>query len=1036
MNYSFRNKYFLLFLSSLLFWFIFSDKTYAAAVDLAIVKDSIPTASTDAPYSGTISYTLDVTNLLATVATNITVTDPLPAGMASPTWTCAVITATGTTSCGTIVGTQVGAVNTAGRNVVVQGTTGRIRITVTGTALPSPNIPSTLSSLATVAVAAPDTEAGGLLANNTSNTINTVVDYEDFGDAPDTYKTLFASNGPRHTVNTNLMLGNFLDSERDGFPASAGADAIGDNTNNNNDEDGLRNPPPLDTAQTSYTITANATTNVGIYVKNITGSNAFLIGWIDFNRNGTFEAGEGSTVLTVATGTQALQTLSWPTIPAGVRTAGVTYIRLRLTTNAITSANFIGLKTDGEIEDYRINMSATGVFSITGKVFIDNISTNSNYNADYDLGEKGLAGVPVTLQNTTTTTCTTQITDSDGNYKFSGLPTSGTTKYMVILNGKNSSACGYPTGVPGGSISGLFGSPPAGYGSVSNNLGGASARPPSRTGELVVGTNDVVNNNFALAPLSLLQNFDSACPVEGFLSEVITRSQASAVNITSNFKVYLSAPTGFSSGLPISIVPFEYNAMGFNTSDAYLYAIRTASTDLVRIDKNGYALSLGEVNGLPLRETVPPAAAPNFNAGSGNPYFAGDYNPFDNLLYVNANATTYLYKINTNTVAVSGSVNLGSLGTDTIADIGFNPTIAPDGLRYAYGTTSQSNSYIYKINPSTGSKSTIPLSSAGQFFAMFLDSNNNIFIEDNTQTLKKIKLNSNQDATTLTTVQNGAGVNLTRSDGARCPFSKITTNDFDFYAPNTTSVLPGATVTYPHKLVSTIPGNVALTINSSEGYIVTVFKDVNANGLFDTIPNLPGPPIPVDTQIDPSNLGDISALPNGELNIIIRFQAPSSVASTIVESTTLTATLTPTPNAGQSFAALDPIIKTLVDITNIAELKGGTLRLEKTVKTFEANGVTLYIDPTGAENGKTAKPGHILEYTLTYTNISGSTLKNIKINDIVPPSTTFVSAGFNAPATGTFTGPTGTAKKLLWDLGAFILPQNGTGSVTFRVSID
>ena len=29
MNYSFRNKYFLLFLSSLLFWFIFSDKTYA-----------------------------------------------------------------------------------------------------------------------------------------------------------------------------------------------------------------------------------------------------------------------------------------------------------------------------------------------------------------------------------------------------------------------------------------------------------------------------------------------------------------------------------------------------------------------------------------------------------------------------------------------------------------------------------------------------------------------------------------------------------------------------------------------------------------------------------------------------------------------------------------------------------------------------------------------------------------------------------------------------------------------------------------------
>ncbi|MEK7432458.1 MAG: SdrD B-like domain-containing protein [Cyanobacteriota bacterium] len=989
MNYSFRNKYFLLFLSSLLFWFIFSDKTYAATQNLRIVQDSIPTTITDAPFGGTIRYRLTVTNLVNLPAANISITDNLPVGITGVTWTCAG------TGGGTCPASGSGNVNITTASVT--GTASTIVVTITGTAPFSGTFPTPVTNSATTTVGAGDTDSN--LANNTTTpALTTNVNYEDFGDAPDSYGTLFASNGARHTYNPQLRMGVLLDSEVDGVP---GVNANGDNIpsqTNVADEDGLSLIPSLVSAQTTaYSMSVN--------VKNFTASTANLIGWIDFNRDGVFTAAEASTPATAVTGINGNVTLTWPANVSGLGgsppVAGASYIRLRITTASITSADFLGLKSDGEVEDYSISIvaAAAGTGTITSSVYIDN-----NYNGAFDTNiDKGLANVPVTLQNPAGTVCTTVLTDSSGTYRFTNLAPGS---YTVVVNGKNSASCGTPSGIP---ATGLFASPPTGYGgTTTSRLSGVN----------VSSGVDSLITSFGVALLSGLSSFENTCPVDGFLAEnptfaITAQTTLNSISIITNAKSTLGPKA-----------TIEYNAMGFNNKDAYLYGIRLNSSDLVRIDKAGYALTLGEVIGLPL---------PVVNV---SPYFAGDYNPFNDFLYVNGLGTANIYALNTNTITLDSSKTITLSPTLSFVDFAFNPTPNPsDSKNYIYGTLSSDVSNIYKINPSPGVTTAITITPTGLIgnessaprglFAGFFDPDNNFYVENNFTTLQRIKLNTNQDAASAITIQSGA-TDLKRTDGARCPFSKVITDAFDFYAPNTTSVFPGATVIYPHKLTATLAGSVSLNINSSEGYIVTVFKDVNNNGLLDAgdtaITDLANISIPAPPAPTPSNTKPIS-----EVNILIRFQAPASVASTIVESTTLSSTFTP------SGSAFDPVVKTLVDITKIGELKGGTLRLDKTVtnKSFKPDGFTLF-DPTG----KTANPGHILEYTLTYTNISGSTLKNIKINDIVPPNTTFISAGFNAPATGTFTGPTGAARTLVWDLGAFVLPQNGTGSVTFRVSID
>ncbi|MBU2501220.1 T9SS type A sorting domain-containing protein [bacterium] len=160
----------------------------------------------------------------------------------------------------------------------------------------------------------------------------------DFGDAPDTgYRTLLASNGPRHLIVPGFHLGALIDGEPDGQPNAA---ATGDDLANLDDEDGVVFTSVLKPGQTATVdVTASAA--------------GMLDAWFDFNANGSFDATErifGSQPLIAG-----LNTLSF-TVPAWASELTVTFSRFRFSSMGGLGPDGIlptGAVPDGEVEDHQ-----------------------------------------------------------------------------------------------------------------------------------------------------------------------------------------------------------------------------------------------------------------------------------------------------------------------------------------------------------------------------------------------------------------------------------------------------------------------------------------------------------------------------------------------------------------------------------------------------------------------------------------------------------------------------------------------------------
>ena len=248
----------------------------------------------------------------------------------------------------------------------------------------------------------------------------------DLGDAPDTYKTLLASDGSRHlpvqfnAVNhtSALMLGSKIDIETEGIPST---NADGDDLNNVDDEDGVAVFPSLATSSSSYSLTVNVT--------NTTGKSATLKGWIDFNRNGTFDATESATASVANNATTA--TLTWNGL-SGLSLGAKLYSRFRIATNATEIANPTGLANDGEVEDYfelipvvnavdDINQTPAGK-TVSGNLLTNDTNLTSVTGASFNGNNLTVDG---TTENTLTKDGVTYgkiVVKSDGTYTFTPEP--------------------------------------------------------------------------------------------------------------------------------------------------------------------------------------------------------------------------------------------------------------------------------------------------------------------------------------------------------------------------------------------------------------------------------------------------------------------------------------------------------------------------------------------------------------------------------------------------------------------------------------
>ena len=182
----------------------------------------------------------------------------------------------------------------------------------------------------------------------------------DFGDAPASYGEAAAVVQPEwaggevpsgtSTVEgyplategpAALRLGKLVDGDAAAQPS---ADALADDQNNQADEDGIAQPGTI-------TVTPG-----GRYTKSVAcAGTGFVAGWVDWNANGTFDAGERSSVVACSGGSASLV---W-TVPADVAESldAKTFMRLRIAADEAGASAPTGLVMAGEVEDYALNVA-------------------------------------------------------------------------------------------------------------------------------------------------------------------------------------------------------------------------------------------------------------------------------------------------------------------------------------------------------------------------------------------------------------------------------------------------------------------------------------------------------------------------------------------------------------------------------------------------------------------------------------------------------------------------------------------------------
>jgi hypothetical protein len=162
----------------------------------------------------------------------------------------------------------------------------------------------------------------------------------DYGDAPDDdYKTLRASNGPRHQVVPGVFLGKSVDADPGWYSDEEAQD---DDWLGTDDEDGVIFVTPLVPGQMA-TVCVEAS------------ADGFLWGWIDFNGNMQFDPGVPEEIFTKKAVSAGHQQLEFP-VPLGA--THLKFGRFRFTTDGDLDLGPTDPPDaplpDGEVEDHAL----------------------------------------------------------------------------------------------------------------------------------------------------------------------------------------------------------------------------------------------------------------------------------------------------------------------------------------------------------------------------------------------------------------------------------------------------------------------------------------------------------------------------------------------------------------------------------------------------------------------------------------------------------------------------------------------------------
>ena len=273
---------------------------------------------------------------------------------------------------------------------------------------------------------------------NPDGTINVIEDHTasctitntftgvDFGDAPDTYSTLTASNGASHLATGSIYIGATPpDTDDDGQP---NVDADGDDADvDGDDEDGpvfvtqyiVTGGMVCTGSNGSYTTLENEYCVV-VSATNSSAADAQLVGWLDYNINGVFDINERSVAITDPAVDDGTFTTGNVTANSGTNNyvlvftglgndnhvtqappfqrADETYARIRITSDPLSgffsdsSPEPTGAVQDGEVEDEKVafdtlpvTISAVSSERQAGKVKFDWSTSSELFNVGFQL---------------------------------------------------------------------------------------------------------------------------------------------------------------------------------------------------------------------------------------------------------------------------------------------------------------------------------------------------------------------------------------------------------------------------------------------------------------------------------------------------------------------------------------------------------------------------------------------------------------------------------------------------------------------------
>lgn len=682
------------------------------------------TVNNTTPAAGSnVSFTVTASNSGASNNTNVTVNDLLPSGYTYVSSTPSTGTYNSGTGVWTIGDLSAGASATLEVNATVKSTGSYVNTATISGDLPDPDATNNTASVTPTPVIT-DTDGDGI-----DDTIDLDDDNDGILDTAEGYCTsqsvytlniastlagaTFGANGGSFNLVYTLTSGTAVPSLGASFNVPFSYSDFNNTVNAQN-----HTWSAFNTSATEFRILPNTTTlYTGLPTNNTTTEDQsgaspntpdswfrYLLSTNRITQLGNYTTTIGSLPTVTGTSTYSSNTAlnlfsSFNASNAGAVLGNGYYSRMQFqnTTNPVATAATLPLG---------VNYGNTYTWNYTA-------FTSTAGSGATNGGNRGL----ITISQNTVTFCNHRDTDGDGTPDYLDLDSDGDGCYDALEGDENVLVAQLN---PNGSVAGAVdaqGVP------IIVNSGGAADVGADQGQGIGTSANSAIqdiqcltgfgcSNNMYLSQLNILYNVDTA-------TNPFTYTQIGAASAT------------------------NYNAIGINPLDGFMYGMLANSNTIIRINADGSYNTLGSVTGLP--------GAVIYNAGE-----------IDNLgnYYVKINTNNnQIYRINLTTltatlITLSTSVNL--------PDIAYNTTT---GLLYGVNST---NGQLVSVNPTTGVVTPIGITpGAANIGAMFASSTGEMYGVNNLGGFYQFNLSTGQRVL-ISNAPPSSG-----NDGAHCVTSPI-----------------------------------------------------------------------------------------------------------------------------------------------------------------------------------------------------------------------------------------------------------------------